>query len=132
MQQNNIISGNHRTSNLLNEANDSKFVTRKWNIAHDQSNGNYDVGNEIIYNKEDLKSNLRNYNDACVLVRDNITIPGRKIATEEALKNCAPFTKCITKNDVTTIDDAEDLDLVMPMHNLTEHSSKYSETTGIL
>ena len=37
-----------RTSNLLNEANDSKFVTRKWNIAHDQSNGNYDVGNEII------------------------------------------------------------------------------------
>ena len=30
-------------------------------------------------------------------------------------KNCAPFTKCITKIDETTIDDAEDLDLVMPV-----------------
>ena len=24
--------------NLLNEASDSKFVTRKWNIVNDQSN----------------------------------------------------------------------------------------------
>ena len=31
----------------------------------------------------------------------------------------------------TTIDDAEDLDLVMPMYNLIEYSSNYSETTGI-
>ena len=34
--------------NLLNEQNDSKFVTRKWNTVNDQSNGNYDVGKEII------------------------------------------------------------------------------------
>ena len=31
--------------NLLNEANDSKFVTRKWNLFNDQSNANYYVGN---------------------------------------------------------------------------------------
>ena len=31
--------------NLLNEARDSKFVTRKWNIVNDQSNGDYDAGN---------------------------------------------------------------------------------------
>ena len=31
--------------NLLNEPNDYKFMTRKWNIANDQSNGNYDLGN---------------------------------------------------------------------------------------
>ena len=43
---------------LLNEANDSKFVTRKWNIINDQLNANYDVGNEIICNSEVLKSNL--------------------------------------------------------------------------
>ena len=42
----------------MNEANNSKFVTRKWNIVNDQSNGNYGVGNEIIYNTEVLKSNL--------------------------------------------------------------------------
>ena len=40
------------------------------------------------------------------------------------------FTKCITKIDETKIDDAEDLDLVIPMYNLIEYSSNYSETTG--
>ena len=49
-----------------------------------------------------------------------------------AFKNCAPFTKCITKIDGTTIDDAEDLDFVMSMYNLIEYSSNYSETTGSL
>ena len=54
----------HKKKNLLNEANDSKFVTRKWNIVNDQSNPNYGVGNEITYNTEVLKSNLCDYNDA--------------------------------------------------------------------
>ena len=35
---------------LLHQEPYSKFVTRKWNIVHDQSNANYNVGNEIIYN----------------------------------------------------------------------------------
>ena len=38
--------------NLLKEGGDSKFVTRKWNIVNDQSNANYDVGNEFLYNKK--------------------------------------------------------------------------------
>ena len=37
---------------------------------------------------------------------------------------------CITKIDERTIDDAENLDLVMPVYNLIEYSSNYSETTG--
>ena len=48
----------------MNEPNDSKFVARKWNIVNDQSNANYDVGYEIIYNTEVLKSNLCDYKDA--------------------------------------------------------------------
>ena len=36
--------------NLLNEANDSKFVTRRWKAVNGDSKVNYDVGNEIIYN----------------------------------------------------------------------------------
>ena len=44
--------------NLLNEASDSKFKTRKQNIVNDQPDANYDAGNEIIYNTEALKSNL--------------------------------------------------------------------------
>ena len=60
--------------NLLNEARDSKFVTRKWNIVNDHSIANYDAANEITYNTEVLKSNLCYCNDACILVRGDITV----------------------------------------------------------
>ena len=118
--------------NLLNEPNDSKFVTRRLNIANDQSNSNYDVGNEIIYNAEVLESNLCDFNDAYILVRGDIVTTVHKNPTPVAFKNCAPFTKCITKINETTVDDAEDLDLVTPMYNLIEYSSSYIETTGSL
>ena len=104
---------------LLNEANDPKSKT------------NYCIGNEIIYNTKVLKSNLRDYNDVIILGRGNITITGDQV-TQVALKNCAPFTNCITKINRTTIDDAKDLDLVMPMYILIEYSSNYSETAGSL
>ena len=35
---------------------ETSFVTSKWNIVNDQSNANYDLWNEIIYNIEVLKS----------------------------------------------------------------------------
>ena len=117
--------------NLLIVANNSKFVTRKWNIANDNSNANHSVRNEIIYNTELLKSNLCDYNGAYILVSGDIIVTAAP-ATQVAFKKCAPFSKCIKKIDGTTIDDAEDLDLVMPMYNLIEYSSNYSETTGSL
>ena len=116
---------------LLNESSDSNFVTRNRIIVSDQSNPNYDVGNEIICNIEVLKSNFCGYNDAYILVRGDISIVednGHGVA----FKSCATFTKCITKIDGKTIDDAEDLDLVMPMYNLLEYSSNYSNTTASL
>ena len=105
-------------------------MTRKWNIVNDPSNAIYDVGNEIIYNTEVLKYNLCDYNNAYTLVRSNITIIGHQ-ATEVVFKNCAPSTKCITKINGTTIDNAEDWDLVMPMYNLIEYSSNYCSTGGL-
>ena len=78
--------------------------------VNDQWNANYNVGNEIIYNTEVLKSNLCDYNDAYMLVTGNIVIIGHQ-ATQVSFKNWAPFTKCITKINGTTIDDNEDLDL---------------------
>ena len=100
--------------NLLNEINDSKFVTKKWNIVNDNWKTKYNTASEITYNTEISKSNLCDYNDAYVLVTDNITVVAAP-AKQVAFKNCAPFTKCITKIYETTIDDAEDLHLVMPM-----------------
>ena len=40
---------------VLNEINNSKFVTRKWNIFNDQSDTNSDAGNKIIYNIETFR-----------------------------------------------------------------------------
>ena len=68
-----------KTLDLLNEANDSKFMTRKSNIVNNQSNANYDVRNVIIYNTEVLKSNLCDYKDVQILVRGDITIIGHQI-----------------------------------------------------
>ena len=96
---------------------------------------NYGVGNESIYNTEVLnftevlKFNLWDYNDAYILVRGNIITTAYNIPTQVAFKYCVPFTKCITKVDGTTINDAGDLDLIIPMYSLREYSSNYSETT---
>ena len=61
--------------NLLNEANDSNDLTRKWNIVSDRSNANCDIRNEITFNTEVLKANLCDNNDAYILVRGDITVP---------------------------------------------------------
>ena len=47
-----------------------------------------------------------------------------------ALKNNAPFINCILKINGIKIDNAEDLDVVMPMYNLLEYSKNYRTTTG--
>ena len=47
-------------------------------------------------------------------------------------KNCAPFIKCISRINGTDIDNAQDIDIVMPMYNLIEYSDNYSKTSGSL
>ena len=101
-------------------------------MVNDQSNANYDVGNEIIYNTESVESNCCDSNDACILVGGDIIPTAHKNPTPVAFKNSGPFIKCITKIDETTIDDAVDLDLVMLNYNLIEYSSNYSDPTGSL
>ena len=48
------------------------------------------------------------------------------------LKNCVPFTKCITHINGEHADNADNLDIVMPIYNLTECSDNYSDTSGSL
>ena len=61
------IMEHQKKLNFLKEANDSKFVTRKWNNVNDDSHTNYGVENDE-YNTEVLKSNFCDYNDAYILV----------------------------------------------------------------
>ena len=66
-----------------------------------------------------------------ILAKGDITITAPP-AAQVSFKNSAPFTKCITKIDETTIDDVEDLDLVIPIYNLEKYNSNNSETTESL
>ena len=43
-----------------------------------------------------------------------------------------PFISCISKINGVRIDNAEDLDVVMPMYNLLEYIKNYRKTTGSL
>ena len=119
----------------------SKFKTRNWVEINDESRGTY-TSNVTKFKTVMLRSNLCDYADAYILVKETITITGsgNDDATKQAderdkgvtFKNCAPFTKCISRINNTDIDNAQDIDIVMPMYNLTECSDNYSKTSGSL
>ena len=75
-----------------------------------------------------IKSNIFNYSDADILVIGNITVTGGDTNTRVALKNCAPFTKCVTHINDEHVDNADNLDIAMPMYSLIEYSDNYSDT----
>ena len=84
-----------------------------------------------------LRSNLCDYADSYILVKGTITITGAgddaaaRRADEKnkgvTFKNCVPFTKCISRRNNTDIDNAHDIDIIMPMYdpndNLTDSES---------
>ena len=49
---------------------------------------------------------------------------------EVIFKNCTSFTDCVSEKDNTQVNDAKDLDVVVPMYNLIEYSDNYSKTSG--
>ena len=54
------------------------------------------------------------------------------VGKEVLFKNCAPFADCISEINNTQIDNAKDIDVVMPIYNLIEYSDNYSKTSGSL
>ena len=132
-----------KIANLLGNVSNqpSKFKAKDWVEINDESRGTY-TGNSIKFKTTMLRSNLCDYADAYILVKGTITITGagNDDATKQAderdkgvtFKNCAPFTKCINRINNTEIDNAKDIDIVMPMYNLIEYSDNYSKTSGSL
>ena len=45
------------------------------------------------------------------------------------LKNCVPFTGCISETNNTQVDNVKDVDVAMLIYNLIEHSDNYSKTS---
>ena len=120
----------------------SKFRTRNWVEINDESRGNYASDSDIRFKTTMLRSNLCDYADSYILVKGTITITGERDNSGEiqadardkgvTFKHCAPFTKCISRINNTGIDNAHDIDIVMPIDNLTEYSDNYSKTSGSL
>ena len=104
-----------------------------------------------------LRSDFCDFNDAYIVVEGNIVIKKRFTAADferannanlnatntnnannvfgkkkSVFKNNAPFINCISKINGIKIDNAEDLDVVMPMYNLLEYSKNYRKAAGSL
>ena len=142
-------------ANLLNDESNqpSKFRTRNWVEINDESRGTYtsdDIKSKIAM----PRSNLYDYADAYILVKGTKTITGnagpepdpdapRTAAqllavrqTDERdkgviFKNCAPFTKCISRIKNTDIDTAQ-YRIIMLMYYLIGFSDNYAKTSGTL
>ena len=118
----------------------SKFRTRNWVEINDESRGAYNVNSQIKFKTTMLKSSLCDYSDAYILVKGTISInntaaqgaAANNINKKVIFKNCTPFTNCISEINNTQIDNAKDIDIVMPMYNLIEYSDNYVKTTGSL
>ena len=133
-----------KIANLIDDASNqpSKLRTKNCAEINDESRGTYNVNSQIKFKTTILKSSLCDYSDAYILVNEQITSTGvgADAAARQAderdkgvtFKNCAPFTNCISEINNTQVDNAKDIDIVMPMYNLIEYSDNYAKTSGSL
>ena len=133
-----------KIANLIDDASNqpSKFGRKNWVEINNKSRRTYNVNSQIRLKTTMLKSCLCDYTDAYTLVKGKITITGAgddaaaRQADERdkgvAFKNCAPLIGCISEINNTQIDNAKDIDIVMPMYNLIEYSDNYAKTSESL
>ena len=117
-----------KIANLIDDTPNqpSKYRTRNWVEINDESRATYNVNSQIKFKTTMLKSNLCDYSNAYILVKGTISV--NDTAAGDAInnnnnrkvifKNCAPFTNFISEINNTQIDNAKDIDVVIPMYNL--------------
>ena len=112
-----------------------KFVTRNYVKVNSLSH-TYNENKSIRFKTPMLRSDLCDYADAYILVNGTITVAGNQPRDRQnrplILKNNAPFVSCIRRINGELIEDADDLDIVMPMYNSLEYSKNYRKTIGSL
>ena len=123
--------------NTLNQP--SKFRTKKLVEINDDSHGTYNTNSQIKFKTSMLRSCLCNYSDVYILVKGPISI--KRVAAPAAVdndgkevvfKNWAPFSDCVTEINNTQINNAQNIDIFMPMYNLIEYSHNYTKTSRSL
>ena len=120
--------------NFLNGSDNenSKFAAKKWYIIDSESNGDYSKNEEIKFLTRSTESSICDYSDVYILVTGNINVAGGVNNTKVAFKNCAPFKKFRTDINETFIDEADFINIAMPMYDLIEYSDNYSSTSRSL
>ena len=78
--------------------------------------------NPVKFLTNSTESSLCDYSDAYVLVIGNINVVRADNNTKVAHKNCAPFRKFVIEINETNIDEAEHINVAMPMYNLIKYS----------
>ena len=128
----------NKINNLLGPARDKVpwFITKKLIEVQSQSGNTYNTSKPRRFKTSMLRFDLCDYSDAYVWVKGNITVtnPNNNANFDRrlTLKNKAPFISCISKINGELVENAEDLDIVMPMYNLLEYSKNYEKTSGSL
>ena len=129
---------NHKISKLLDNSTASKFLTTKFIDINDLLTGQYSVNKNIRFKTPTLRSDLCDYSNAYIVVKGTVYLlasaanENNKVEKDIVLKNNAPFKSCISKIKNTVIDNAKDLNIVMPMYDLLEYSENCSMTSGRL
>ena len=130
--------------NLLSSSDNenSKFVTEKWYIIDSESKDKFSRHNPIKFLTKSIESSLCDYSDTYILVTKNIALKKRNgidtthialgAITQVAFKNCAPFKICSTEIDGTLVDEANFINITVPLYKLIEYSENYSDTSGSL
>ena len=111
----------YKMPKLLNDLTVSKFVTKNWMEVNDLSSDQYSA-NKNMFKTSMLRSDLCDYSDAYIVVKEKTSVTGANNAEKRnrklTFKNNAPFRSCISKTNSTFVDNAGDLDIAMPMYNL--------------
>ena len=109
---------------------------------NDDARGTYNTNSQVKFRTSMLKPRLCDHSDEYILASRAIAIneaedDDNAKRLDEIYKgvkseNCVSFTYCISEINNTQIDDATDLDVVMPIYNSIEYSNNYLETSGSL
>ena len=130
-----------KITNLLNGSDNenSKFAIKKQYVIDSESKENYSLKNEIKFLTKSLESSFCDYSDAYIFVTGNITVKKRNDAdtddialgtvTQVVFKNCSPFKDCRTEIHGTFVDNADFINIIMPMYNSIEYSHNCSDTS---
>ena len=132
--------GYNKITNLLGKLDKDKvpkFTTIKWIEIFDQYNGTYNKNKDIRFKANQLRNDLCDFNDAYIVVTAKITVtnPGNDdnvYNRNVSFKNSDPpsLFNCTLRINSQLIEDAQDLDIVIPMYNLLYYSKTFRKTTG--